>query len=111
MSIDIAGIFSENVWYWIPILVSITVTVTDAINTKFNITGFYRQLVSWIVGGALAGVTWAIGLVQMGNPEWLSGIVFIVIVALCGNGVWDVPVVKEWVNKLIALIGLAPKKA
>ena len=110
MSIDIAGIFSENVWYWIPILVSITVTVTDAINTKFNITGFYRQLVSWIVGGALTGATWAIGLVQMGNPEWLSGIVFIVIVMLCGNGVWDVPVVKEWVNKLIALIGLAPKK-
>jgi len=109
MSIDIAGIFSENVWYWIPILVSITVTVTDAINTKFNVTGFYRQLVSWIVGGALAGAAWAIGLVQMGNPEWLSGIVFIVIVMLCGNGVWDVPVVKEWVNKLIALIGLAPK--
>ena len=110
MSIDIAGIFSENVWYWIPILVSITVTVTDAINTKFNITGFFRQLVSWIVGGILAGACWAIGLVQMGTPEWLSGIAFIVIVMLCGNGTWDIPVVKEWVNKLIALIGLAPKK-
>ena len=110
MSIDIAGIFSENVWYWIPILVSIAVTVTDAINTKFNIAGFYRQLVSWVVGGALAGAAWVIGLVQMGTPEWLSGIAFIIIVMLCGNGTWDIPVVKEWVNKLIALIGLAPKK-
>jgi len=97
----IKGIFSESFWYMLPILSSITVTVTGIINSKFNITkGFLPQLISWIVGAVLGVGGWYFDYVQVGDPTWLSVVVLCGCIGLVSNGIYDVPAIKSLVDKL-----------
>lgn len=102
---DIIGIFSESFWYIAPILVSLTVAISTAINNGFKITGSWKQLVSWVVGAALAVVAYFAKFVTMGDPQWVGVIALCVVVGLSSNGFYDINVIKEFVNKLF------PRKA
>ena len=103
MGIDIMGIFSESFWYVAPIIVSITMALTQAINTKFNIQGWYQQLVSWIVAAALAAGAWGLNFVSLGTPTWLSLIAFMAVCGLSSNGVYDVPAIKALIEKWFSI--------
>ncbi len=98
---DITGIFSESFWYMAPILMSITVTITGAINGKFNITkGIWPQVVSWIVGSLLSVGAWLLDFVTMGQPIWLGVVMLCVVVGLSSNGVYDIPTIQNFIKKL-----------
>ena len=99
--IEINGIFSKSFWYMAPILASLTITITGAINGKFNITkGIWPQIVSWIVGAILSVGAWFLSFVQVGEPTWLSVIALCAVVGLSSNGVYDIPSIKEFINNL-----------
>lgn len=99
--IEINGIFSESFWYMAPILASITVTLTGAINGKFNISnGIWPQVVSWLVGSLLSVGAWFLNFVQVGEPTWLSVVMLCAVVGLSSNGIYDIPVIKEFINKI-----------
>jgi hypothetical protein len=110
MGIDITGIFSESFWYVAPIIVSITMALTQAINTKFNIQGWYQQLVSWIVAAALAAGAWGLNFVSLGTPTWLSLIAFMAVCGLSSNGVYDVPAIKALIEKWFSIGKLLKKE-
>lgn len=98
----IIGIFSENFWYMAPILASITITIAGAINNKFTqIKGFYKQLVSWIVASVLSVGAWLLNFVELGEPTWVSVIALCAVVGLSSNGIYDIPTINSWVNKLL----------
>ena len=106
--IDITGIFSESFWYLAPILASLTVTITGAINGKFNITkGIWPQVVSWVVGSILAVGAWLLGFVSLGEPTWLSIIALCACIGLSSNGVYDIPAIKNLIDKWFKIL---PKK-
>ena len=98
---QLIGIFSENFWYMAPILASITITIAGAINNKFTaIKGFYKQLTSWIVASVLSVGAWLLDFVQVGEPTWVSVIALCAVVGLSSNGIYDIPTIHNWINKL-----------
>lgn len=101
------GIFSENFWYMAPILASLTVTIAGAINKKFTgIKGFWKQFVAWAVGSVLSVGAWLLGLVQLGEPTWVSAIALCAVVGLSSNGIYDIPTVHNWINKLFTKLNI-----
>lgn len=98
----IIGIFSENFWYVAPILASITITIAGAINNKFTqIQGFWKQVTSWIVASVLSVGAWLLNFVQLGEPTWVSVIALCAVVGLSSNGIYDIPTIHNWINKLL----------
>ena len=103
--IEINGIFSESFWYIAPILASITITITGAIKEKFGIMkGIWPQVVSWAIASLLSVAAWLFGFVQVGEPTWLSVVALCACVGLSSNGIYDIPIIKEFINRI------SPKK-
>jgi len=99
-------LFTTDFWYIASSLSAATVFITGLINSKFNIVkGFWPQLVSWITGSVLSVAAWFFGLAQVGEPTWLAVIVLCGVVGLSSNGIYDIPTIKNFINKLPA-----PKK-
>lgn len=102
---DITGIFSESFWWIAPILVFATTALTGVINGAFKIKGVWQQIVSWIVGIILSVAAWALSaytpivLITFGNPVWLGVICLCIVVGLASNGVYDIPTIKNWIDK------------
>ena len=104
MGIDIIGIFSESFWYMAPILASITMAGTQALKTKFGITGFWIQATSWILSAILSVGSWLLGLINLGEPTWLSIIALCACCGLASCGYYDIPTIKELVKKWFSFI-------
>ena len=99
-------VISESLWYMAPILVSMVVTITGAINGKFGITkGIWPQVVSWVVSAILSVGSWFLGFVTVGTPVWLGVIILSVVVGLCSNGIYDIPTIKGIIDKLFPVKG------
>ena len=92
-------LFTTDFWYMAPILSSITVIIASAINNQFGIKKFWAQLVSWGVASVLGVGTWALNLIALGTPTWLSVVCLCVVVGLSSNGIYDIPTIKDYVNK------------
>jgi hypothetical protein len=96
-------LFTTDFWYMAPSLSAVTVFIAGLINGKFNIVnGFWPQLVAWITGAVLSVAAWFFGLVTVGEPTWLAVTVLCVVVGLSSNGIYDIPTIKEFIDKLFA---------
>lgn len=96
----IKGIFSEAFWYISPLLMTLTVAIAGVINGAFKITkGIWPQVVAWAVGAILSIVTWALKLIEFGQPVWLGVVMLAIVVGLSSNGVYDIPAIKAFVDK------------
>jgi hypothetical protein len=100
---DSQMLFTTDFWYIAPSLSAVTVFIAGLINGKFNIVnGFWPQLVAWITGAVLSVASWFFGLVTVGEPTWLAVTVLCVVVGLSSNGIYDIPTIKEFIDKLLA---------
>ena len=96
----IKGIFSESFWYIAPLLMTLTVALAGVINGAFKITkGMWPQIVAWVVGALLSVATWALKLIEFGQPVWLGVVMLAIVVGLSSNGVYDIPTIKAFVDK------------
>lgn len=96
----IKGIFSEAFWWVAPLLTTATVALAGLINGLFKIKkGIWPQVVAWVVGAALAVCAWAIKVIEFGDPVWLGVCALAVVVGLSSNGIYDIPVIKAFVDK------------
>lgn len=94
-------LFTDEFWYFAPILSSLTVMIAGAINGKFNITdGIWPQLVAWITGSVLTVAGWFLGFVPLGEPTWLAIVCLCGVVGLSSNGIYDIPFIKNIIDKL-----------
>ena len=99
---DVSTLFTKDFWYYAPILSVMTTTVTGAINGKFNITtGFWPQLVSWLVGIVLTLIGYFTGIVPLGEPTWLAIVCLCAVVGLSSNGIYDIPFIQSIIDKML----------
>lgn len=100
---DSQTLFTTDFWYMAPSLSAVTVFIAGLINGKFNITeGFWPQLVAWITGSVLSVAAWFFGLVTVGTPTWLAVVVLCAVVGLSSNGIYDIPTIKNFIDRLFA---------
>ena len=93
-------LFTTDFWYMAPILSTVTVFIAGLINGKFNIVnGFWPQLVAWITGSVLSVGAWFFELVAVGEPTWVAVIVLCGVVGLSSNGIYDIPTIKNFIDK------------
>ena len=96
----INGIFSEAFWYIATILMAVTVAVSGLFNKLFKASGIWKQVISWVVGAALSVAAYFLGLIQMGDPQWLGVVMLCIVVGLSSNGIYDIPTIKAFINKI-----------
>ena len=100
---QIIGIFSEQFWYIAPILVTLTTTFSGLLNQGlqkvWDVPGWFKRLVSWVFGAGLSVAAWGLKVITFGNPVWLGVIALAVVVGLSSNGVYDIPLIKSWIEK------------
>lgn len=103
---DITGIFSEAFWYIAPILVTATTFLAGLFNQgvveKYvpeKHRAWLKQLVAWLIGAGLSCAAWGLKLIAFGNPVWVGVIALCVVVGLASNGVYDIPFMRNWIEK------------
>lgn len=98
----IIGIFSESFWFVAPILVTITTTLTGLLNQGlervWEVPAWFKQLVSWVFGTLLSIGAWGLKMITFGDPVWLGVVALSFVVGLSSNGVYDIPVIKSWIE-------------
>lgn len=80
-------------------LMSVTVALSGVLNGWFKTEGFWKQLVSWIVGSALSCGAWGLKLIEFGEPVWVGVVALCVVVGLSSNGIYDIPAIRSWIEK------------
>lgn len=100
----ILNFFSENFWATCTLIGTLTITCTGFITSKFVIKGFWKQLISWFISIALTIGTYYIGIVEMKDPIWLSMILTGLVVGLASNGIYEIPVMKNFIKKLFNIV-------
>ena len=96
----ITGIFSEAFWYIAPILMTITVALSGLLNKWFKANNVWKQVISWIVAAMLSVAAYFLGLIQMGDPQWLGVVMLCLVVGLSSNGIYDIPTIRAFINRL-----------
>lgn len=95
----LVGIFSTSFWYVAPILVTLTTGLTGIINQGFKIQQTWlKQLISWVVGAAFSVGAWAVNMMTFGTPVWLAVTCLALVVGLASNGIYDITVIKNFIN-------------
>jgi hypothetical protein len=99
-AISITGLVSESWWIVGPSIAAATVFIAGLINNKFGIQGVWQQVCAWICASILSVLAWIFGVIQVGEPTWLSVIVLCIITGLASNGIYDFPAIKKWIDNL-----------
>ena len=97
---DISGIFSESFWNMVPILMVATTSIAGLLNSWIKPNATWKQIIAWIVGAVLSVDAYFAGLVQMGEPQWLSVMMLAIVVGFSSNGLYDVPTIKNFITAL-----------
>lgn len=93
-------LFSTDFWYMASALSTVTVFIAGAINGKFNLGGFWAQIIAWVVGSLLGVGAWFLNIVTIGEPTWLGVVCLCVVVGLSSNGIYDIPFMQSIIEKL-----------
>lgn len=65
----------------------------------------YTSVISFELSLSITCFTWTawfFGLVPVGEPTWLAVTVLCVVVGLSSNGIYDIPTIKNFIDKLFA---------
>lgn len=96
----IINFFSDNFWATCTMLSTITVIIAGYLNEFFKTNKIWKQVVSWVTSIVLTIAGYFAGTITLNEPVWLTIILTGVIVGLSSNGIYDIPKVKELVNKI-----------
>lgn len=92
--------FTENFWATASIIVAMTTALTEVINSKLNPNRIWKQVIAWIVSIILTVGGYFLGYVTVVEPTWLTLTVTGLIVGLASNGFYDIPAIRQIVEKL-----------
>lgn len=100
-----SSIVIESMWYMAPTIVAICIALSKEIIGLFkcNLKHWMKQLISWVVSIVVSIGSIHLGFVNVGEPAWVSQIVFAAIVSLSSNGIYEIQFIKEFVNKFPTL--------
>lgn len=104
---DILSIFNENFWAVATLVSLLTLPITNLLKTKLNPNNVWKQVISWTTSILLTIGAYFVGIVTFNEPIWLTIPATGIICGLCANGIYDIPVIKEFITKYFSVI---PKK-
>ena len=92
-------IFTEAFWYISTLLVTATIALAGVINGALKIKkDALKVLVSWLIAAALTAVTWALHLIEFGDPVWLGFVMLAIIVGLAANRIYSIDTIKAFIK-------------
>ena len=97
---DIINFFSDNFWATCATLSSLTVVIAGFLNTKLNTNKVWKQVVAWATSIILTVGGYFVGAVSLDEPVYITIILTGIVVGLSSNGIYDIPQIKELVNKM-----------
>ena len=106
----ILAFFTENFWATAALLGSMSTAIAGAINGKLNPNKIWRQVIAWIVAIALTVGGYFLGFVQLANPVWLTMTATGLIVGLVSNGVYDIPFIQSFIQRIFGEIPTVGKQ-
>ena len=93
--------FNEIFWNIVGFLSLTTTFLSGAISNILKIKkGKYKQIISWFVAIILSCVVVFCKMVSLPEPLWMEAISLSIITALSSNGVYDIPTIKNTINKM-----------
>lgn len=95
-------ILTESFWAVVASLSSATVFLAGAVNGKFTIKGVWAQVVAWVVALLLTAGAWQLDLIGLAPNDWLNALAVAAAVGLSANGIYDIPVMRQFVALLFA---------
>ncbi len=75
-------------------LASLVVIVSSWLNNLLNLSGFYKQLSSWVIAIILSFVGWALQIGMFVGLQWYIVILYGFGVGLVANGIFDVSIIQ-----------------
>jgi hypothetical protein len=96
----VLNFFTENFWATATALGAVASMIAGAINGKFNPSAIWRQIIAWAISIALTVGGYFLGLVSVADPVWLTLTATGLIVGLVSNGIYDIPVIKEFIRRI-----------
>jgi hypothetical protein len=73
---------------------AVTVFLTAAVNTLFKTTGFWKQLVAWVIAIILLVAGNLLNIGFMAQLNWLNTIIYGVAAGFIANGIFDLEFIK-----------------
>lgn len=96
----IVSFFLDHFWATCAMLSSITVIIAGYFNALLNTNKIWKQVVSWVISIILTVGGYFAGTITLNEPVWLTIILTGIIVGLSSNGIYDIPKIKELINKI-----------
>ncbi len=96
----IISFFSDHFWATCTMLSTITVIIAGYINAFLKTNKVWKQVVSWIISIVLTIGGYFAGTITLNEPVWLTVILTGIIVGLSSNGIYDIPKIKELINRI-----------
>ena len=92
--------FNEIFWNVVGFLTLSTTFISGIISNTLKVKkGKNKQIISWIVAIILSCVVVFCKMVSLPEPLWMEAISLAIITALSSNGVYDIPTIKNVINK------------
>lgn len=94
----IIAFFNENFWATATILASMSTSLTGVVNHLLNPNRIWKQVIAWLISIALTIGGYFLNVITVADPIWLTLTLTGVFVGLASNGIYEIPVIKKWVQ-------------
>jgi len=101
---NLVQFFNDTFWATATLISLLTLPITNLINSKFELNGIWKQVIAWATSIILTIVAYFGELTTFNNPIWLSIPLTGIICGLSANGIYDIPIIKEFIKKYFSLI-------
>lgn len=104
------SIFNDLFFYTVAMISGIVLFLVQLVNSKIVITkGWVKWTISWSLSLALTLAAYFCKVLYFATPEFAKGfdiaalLTCIVSVGLVANGIYDIPVIKQFLNKILSV--------
>lgn len=84
----------SNYFISLAALVPLVVLIAAFINTKLNLSGFFKQFVAWLISILLCFVGWYFNLGMFAGIAWWVVLIYGFAVGLAANGFFDISLIQ-----------------
>lgn len=101
---NILNFFNENFWLVATLISVLTLPITTAINSKFELKAIWKQVIAWGTSIVLTVGAYFAGIATFNEPVWLSIPLTGIVCGLSANGIYDIPTIKKFITDYFSLI-------
>lgn len=103
MLMNVINFFADNFWAAAAVLAGIVTPLAGAINERFNIKKFWKQVIAWVLSIIVTVGAYFAKAVNVIDPVYVTLPLLGIVVGLVSNGLYDIPTIKAWIKKLFGI--------